>query len=452
MRGALALLEQAGWKVHDQKLVDADGQQFSFEILLAQPTFERIALPYVQWLARLGIAAHVRTVDPAQYEQLVDTYDYDMIVVDFDETESPGNEQTGYWTCDSVKPEGGFNVMGVCNPVIDDLVRQVVSAPDRAHLVVATRALDRVLLAGWYVVPQWYLQSVWVAYWDRFRPAGQAGAYRPRLRQLGGWTRYEPPPPTPPAAACHDTPDRRRAALMGSYLIRRLLLVIPTLFGIITINFVVVQFAPGGPVEQMIAELKGHAGGGVMGRMTGAGGPEAMPVNDGRYRGARGLDPHVVADLKRMFGFDKPAPERFVLMLRGYLEFDSVAASSRDESVLHLVEEKMPVSISLGLWSTLLVYFIFHPAGHRQGGCATAAASTSSAAPWCLIGYAVPGFLFAILLVVLFAGGSFEQWFPLRGLHSAGTESWSFPRPRRGLSLAHGAAPPSPSWSAASPG
>jgi microcin C transport system substrate-binding protein len=168
LRGALALLEQAGWKVHDRKLVDADGQPFNFEILLDQPTFERVALPYVQWLSRLGIDAHVRTVDPAQFQRLIDTYDYDMIVVSIDQSESPGNEQTGYWTCGSVKPEGGYNLMGVCNPVVDDLVQQLVGAPDYSHLQVATRALDRVLLAGWYVVPHWYLQSVRVAYWDRF--------------------------------------------------------------------------------------------------------------------------------------------------------------------------------------------------------------------------------------------------------------------------------------------
>jgi microcin C transport system substrate-binding protein len=168
LRGALALLEQAGWKVHDRKLVDADGQPFNFEILLDQPTFERVALPYVQWLSRLGVEAHVRTVDPAQFQRLVDTYDYDMIVVAIDQSESPGNEQAGYWGCDSVKPEGGYNLMGVCSAVIDDLVHQVVSAPDRAQLVTASRALDRVLLSGWYVVPHWYLQSVRVAYWDRF--------------------------------------------------------------------------------------------------------------------------------------------------------------------------------------------------------------------------------------------------------------------------------------------
>jgi microcin C transport system substrate-binding protein len=168
MRGALALLEQAGWKVRDRKLVNAAGEPFSFEILLDQPAFERVALPYVQWLSRLGIDARVRTVDPAQFQRLTDTYDYDMIVVAQGESESPGNEQSGYWTCDSVKPEGGYNLMGVCSPAVDALVQKVVTAPDHTHLVAATRALDRVLLAGWYVVPHWYLQSVRVAYWDRF--------------------------------------------------------------------------------------------------------------------------------------------------------------------------------------------------------------------------------------------------------------------------------------------
>ena len=173
LRGALALLEQAGWKVKDRKLVNAQGQPFSFEILLDQPAFERVSLPYVQWLARLGIEAHVRTVDPAQFQRLTDTYDFDMIVVTYGESESPGNEQTGYWTCGAAKPEGGWNLMGVCNPVIDDLVHRVVSAPDRADLVVDVHALDRVLLAGWYVVPQWYLQSVRAAFWDRFGNPGK---------------------------------------------------------------------------------------------------------------------------------------------------------------------------------------------------------------------------------------------------------------------------------------
>ena len=211
---------------------------------------------------------------------------------------------------------------------------------------------------------------------------------------------------------------------MGAYLIRRLLLVIPTLLGIITINFVVVQFAPGGPVEQMIAELKG--GGAVTGRMTGAGTAEVMPVNDGHYRGARGLDPHMVADIRKMFGFDKPAPERFVLMLRDYLTFNLGRSFFQDQPVIKLIREKMPVSISLGLWSTVLVYFVSIPLGIAKAVRDGSRFDVFSSAA-VLVGYAVPGFLFAILLVVLFAGGSFVQWFPMRGLHSLGSESWSLP-------------------------
>lgn len=211
---------------------------------------------------------------------------------------------------------------------------------------------------------------------------------------------------------------------MAAYIVRRLLLVIPTLFGIIAINFVVVQLAPGGPVEQMIAELRGS--GSVTGRITGAGAMEVMPVGNGTYRGARGLDPHVIADIKRMFGFDKPPLERFGLMLRDYLRFDLGRSFFRDESVVQLIKEKMPVSISLGLWSTLLVYFVSIPLGIakavRDGSRFDIASSAAV-----LIGYAVPGFLFAILLVVMFAGGSFVQWFPLRGLQSADADSWSFP-------------------------
>ncbi|MCW3477498.1 microcin C ABC transporter permease YejB [Limobrevibacterium gyesilva] len=209
---------------------------------------------------------------------------------------------------------------------------------------------------------------------------------------------------------------------MVGYLVRRLFLVIPTLLGIIAINFVIVQFAPGGPVEQMMAELKGR-GAGVTSRITGQGAAEAMPGGDGTYRGARGLDPHIVADIKKMFGFDKPAHERFLLMLRDYLRFDFGRSFFRDESVLKLIGQKMPVSVSLGLWSTLLVYFVSIPLGIakavRDGSRFDVASSAAV-----LVGYAVPGFLFAILLVVLFAGGSFVQWFPLRGLTSPDSQNW----------------------------
>jgi microcin C transport system permease protein len=207
---------------------------------------------------------------------------------------------------------------------------------------------------------------------------------------------------------------------MTAYLIRRLLLVIPTLFGIIAINFVVIQFAPGGPVEQMVAELKGK--GDLSSRL---GGSTSEFGGSGSYRGARGLDPHMVADIRKMFGFDKPPLTRFLNMVRGYLRFDFGNSFFRDRSVLQLILQKMPVSISLGLWSTMLVYVISIPLGIAKAVRDGSRFDVASSAV-VLVGYAVPSFLFAILLVVLFAGGSFFQWFPLRGLTSEGASNWSF--------------------------
>jgi microcin C transport system permease protein len=210
---------------------------------------------------------------------------------------------------------------------------------------------------------------------------------------------------------------------MTAYLLRRLILVVPTLFGIIAINFVIIQFAPGGPVEQMIAELKGH-GAGAEGRMTGMGGTEsAAPSESGAYRGARGLDPHIVAQIRHMFGFDKPPLARFLEMVSSYLRFDFGRSFFRDQTVLHLIAQKMPVSISLGLWSTVLVYLISIPLGIAKAVRDGSRFDVASSAV-VLIGYAIPGFLFAILLVVLFAGGSFVQWFPMRGLTSMGSSNW----------------------------
>jgi microcin C transport system permease protein len=221
---------------------------------------------------------------------------------------------------------------------------------------------------------------------------------------------------------------------LAAYLFRRLLLVVPTLFGIILINFAVVQFAPGGPVEQMLAELRGE--GQTMGRLTGEGGGETRAPGSasgrsggggdqpaGTYRGARGLDPAVVAEIERAFGFDKPAHVRFWEMLSGYLRFDLGRSLFRDRPVWDLVIEKLPVSISLGLWSTLIIYLVSIPLGIRK-----AVKDGSRFDLWTsaavLVGYAIPGFLFAVLLVVLFAGGSFVQWFPLRGLATSGSELW----------------------------
>jgi microcin C transport system substrate-binding protein len=165
---AYDLLKQAGWTVKDRKLVNAAGQQMSFEILLNDPAFERIGLPYVQWLNRLGIDAHIRTIDPAQYQKRMDELDFDMAVNIVPESDSLGNEQVDFWSCRSANLPGTMNVAGVCNPATDAMVNAVVAASNRDDLITAARALDRTLLWNWYAVPQWHLEQVWVAYWDRF--------------------------------------------------------------------------------------------------------------------------------------------------------------------------------------------------------------------------------------------------------------------------------------------
>ncbi|MCU0830560.1 MAG: microcin C ABC transporter permease YejB [Rhizobiaceae bacterium] len=215
---------------------------------------------------------------------------------------------------------------------------------------------------------------------------------------------------------------------MGVYVLRRLLLMIPTLFGIMAISFAIIQFAPGGPVERVIAQLTGQ-GGDAMDRITGGSGGDIgmgaeSTISGGetssKYRGAQGLDPEFIAALEKQFGFDKPPLERFALMLWNYVRFDFGESYYRDISVIDLILEKMPVSISLGLWLTLISYVISIPLGIRK-----AVKDGSTFDVWTsgviIVGYAIPGFLFAILLIVLFAGGSFFNWFPLRGLTS---ENW----------------------------
>lgn len=204
---------------------------------------------------------------------------------------------------------------------------------------------------------------------------------------------------------------------MLAYILRRLLLIIPTLFGILLINFLIIQAAPGGPVEQMIAKLEGFdaAAGGATGRISGGGAEVASgSIN---YRGAQGLDPDLVAEIEHMYGFDKPPAERFWIMLKNYVHLDFGESFFRDASVTDLILEKMPVSISLGLWSTLIMYLVSIPLGIAKAVRHGSAFDiwTSSAI---IVGYAIPAFLFAILLIVLFAGGSYWDWFPLRGLTS----------------------------------
>ncbi|ONG53196.1 microcin ABC transporter permease [Pseudoroseomonas deserti] len=219
---------------------------------------------------------------------------------------------------------------------------------------------------------------------------------------------------------------------MGAYLLRRLALLVPTLFGIILINFLIVQAAPGGPVQQALAEMRGQ-GGSTIGRLTGESQGEIRSAagsggeGGNTYAGARGMDPAVVREIERQFGFDRPPAERFLKMLKGYVTFDFGESLFRGRRVIDLIWEKLPVSISLGLWSTLIIYLISIPLGIRKAVRDGSRFDVWSSA-LVLVGYAIPGFLFAILLVVLFAGGSFLQVFPLRGLASSGASEWPWLR------------------------
>lgn len=227
---------------------------------------------------------------------------------------------------------------------------------------------------------------------------------------------------------------------MRAYILRRLFLMIPTLFGIMVLNFVFVQWAPGGPVEQMIAKLTGTevAAGS---RFTGAGGGELMgaattgQVEQGqmltdagtqsRYRGAQGLDPELIKQIEKLYGMDKPAVQRFFIMMGNYLTFDLGESFFRSQSVIDLVLSKLPVSISLGLWTTLIVYSISIPLGIRKAVEDGSRFDVTSSFI-IIIGYAIPALLFAVLLIVLFAGGSFLELFPLRGLTSSGWSEMSW--------------------------
>ncbi|NBN65771.1 microcin C ABC transporter permease YejB [Microvirga tunisiensis] len=221
---------------------------------------------------------------------------------------------------------------------------------------------------------------------------------------------------------------------MGAYILRRLLLMIPTLVGIMAINFIIIQFAPGGPVERVIAQLQGNdvsatsriSGGGS--DFGGTGEAQATPgdVNTSKYRGAQGLDPEFIRQLEVQFGFDKPPLERFLTMLWNYARFDFGESYFRDISILDLIIEKLPVSVSLGLWMMLISYAISIPLGIRK-----AVREGTPFDVWTsgiiIVAYAIPSFLFAVMLIVFFAGGSFLDWFPLRGLASDNWAQLSWP-------------------------
>ena len=217
---------------------------------------------------------------------------------------------------------------------------------------------------------------------------------------------------------------------MLAYIIRRLLLIIPTLFGIMVLNFAIVQFAPGGPVEQTIARIKGtakEATNAITGGQSELIQSQNKEVTNAReitkYRGARGLDPELIKRIEKMYGFDKPATERFWLMMKDYATFDFGQSFFKGRPVITLIMEKMPVSISLGLWTTLIVYLVSIPLG-----IAKAVRDGSPFDVWTstviVVGTAIPGYLFAILLIVVFAGGSYLNWFPLQGLSSPDADTF----------------------------
>ena len=202
---------------------------------------------------------------------------------------------------------------------------------------------------------------------------------------------------------------------MGAYVARRLLLVIPTLLGILIINFAMIQFVPGGPIEQILANLEGQ--GDVFETIAGGSDDAVATTESEDYVGARGLPPEFIAELEKEFGFDKPPLQRFLQMMWNYIRFDFGESYFRSISVVDLVLEKMPVSISLGLWSTLIAYLVSIPLGIRKAVRDGSRFDTFTSG-LIIVAYAIPGFLFAILLLVVFAGGSYYQIFPLRGLTS----------------------------------
>lgn len=213
---------------------------------------------------------------------------------------------------------------------------------------------------------------------------------------------------------------------MTAYILRRLALMIPTLLGIMVLNFVIVQAAPGGPVERMISRLTDITSVDATARLTGGGSDFAAKGDikvgiESAYRGARGLDPELIERIEKMYGFDKPPAERFFKMMGDYLRFDFGESFFRNERVVTLIARTLPVTISLGLWTTLLVYLISIPLGIRK---AVRDGTTFDLwTSWAIIvGYAIPSFLFAIMLIILFAGGQYFQWFPLKGLTS---DNWA---------------------------
>lgn len=216
---------------------------------------------------------------------------------------------------------------------------------------------------------------------------------------------------------------------MGAYILRRLALIIPTLFGMLLINFLILQFVPGGPIEQLLSELEEGAQGGATERFAGGGDGGAVQSttvgSEGAYRGRQGIEEELIKELERQYGLDKPFWERFGIMVWNYARLDFGESYLRSETVINIILEKMPVSVTLGLWATLISYLVSIPLGIRKAVRDGSRFDTTTSGV-IIAAYALPGFLVPVVLLVLFAGGSYWQWFPLRGLHSDGFEEMTF--------------------------
>ena len=411
------LLNEAGWVLKGQQRVNATtGQPLSFELLLPASSNSQWVLPFQHSLQRLGINMDIRKVDNSQITNRMRSRDYDMMPRVWRAMPWPSSDLQISWSSEYINST--YNAPGVQSPVIDSLINQIIAAQgNKEKLLPLGRALDRVLTWNYYMLPMWYMAEDRLAWWDKFSQP----AVRP-VYSLGidtWWYDVNKAAKLPSA--------RQQGASMGAYLLRRLLLVIPTLWAIITINFFIVQIAPGGPVDQAIAAIEfGNAG-----VLPGAGGEGIRAshaqtgvgnISDSNYRGGRGLDPEVIAEITHRYGFDKPIHERYFKMIWDYIRFDFGDSLFRSASVLTLIKDSLPVSITLGLWSTLIIYLVSIPLGIRKAVYNGSRFDVWSSA-FIIIGYAIPAFLFAILLIVFFAGGSYFDLFPLPGLVSANIES-----------------------------
>ena len=434
------MLQQAGYPIKDGKRVDAKGEPVTIEFLIDEPTFQPHHMPFIKNLATVGIDATLRVVDPVQFRKRVDEFDFDITVQRFNFSSTPGDSLRNYFSSQSAKMNGSFNLAGISDPVVDALIEQIIArrhARRTHHRVPRARSrdprrplLDSALVSGGAsdrLLGRVRLSAEESRGFSRGIPEPGGTIRRRRQNSSGGGSVSDCPHPL----WTSDQSAGTELTSMTAYILRRILFMIPTLLGIMLVSFVVVQFAPGGPVERVIAQLSGSDTGATS-RISGS--QAATSARAGRrrsaaggdvsskYRGAQGLDPEFIKSLEKQFGFDKPAYERFALMIWNFatLRFRQELFPRHQRDPAHQGEAAgLDVARHLDDADDLPD---LDPARHPQGGRTTARASTYGPPSIIIVGYAIPGFLFAILLIILFAGGSFWDFFPLRGLTS---DNWA---------------------------